>query len=323
MEVADGPPVRFAQRISERYFLKPPVDVRAMLERYADVVDAAIPIPGVDGVCLDLKVPGKRPRVVINSSNPPNRVRFTEAHELGHIVIPWHRGTIVDFLDLELVGEKGDYWVFEQEANQFAAELLMPSLWMAKLLTSTKDLSTCHRRVCERCEVSPLAASRRLEPLLPPNIVFVSEKGGKVEFSGRTTGTHASTPAWGSTFDHKSFQYAASHSVSTFGNRELHWWVLPDDITGEAKDARPWREILDAIVEDLNVEVDERPRFKKSVNGVLAAANSAVKQRGSHTTSAVIAACVQRFHDRSDLFGIADHPSFMDFVIKRATELTR
>lgn len=318
-----GAPVRFAQRLTAKYELTLPVDVRAMLMRYANVVEAPIPIRGVDGVCLNLKVPGKKTRVVLNSLNPPLRRRFTEAHELGHIVIPWHKGTIVDHLDPEHVESSDDYWVFEEEANQFAAEILMPSPWLADLIKSTPNLSKAHKRICERCEVSALAASRRLSFLLPENIVFVCEKDDEVEFSGRTNGTLANIPSRQATFDQASFAYATEHFVSTLGTRRLHWWTLPGKVHQVSEDPRPWREILDAMVEDIVVDVEDRKRFKMSVNGVLSAANSAMRQRGSHTAATVIAACLQRFHDRDDLRNFSGHPNFMDFVIKRAEKLTQ
>jgi Zn-dependent peptidase ImmA (M78 family) len=317
-----GAPARFAQRLTAKYKLTLPVDVRSILAHYAEVVEAPIPIKGVDGVCLNLKVPGKNPRVVLNSGNPPLRKRFTEAHELGHIVIPWHKGTIVDHLDPAHVVSNDDYWLFEDEANQFAAELLMPSIWISALVKSASDLSKAHKRICERCEVSALAASRRLSPLLPANIIFVCEKEGKVEFSGRTKDTLANAPAWSTKFDAGSFAYASSHFVATLGSRRLHWWTLPDEVNEESNDPRQWRQILDAIVTDIGVAIEDQKRFKMSVNGVLSAANSAVKRHGTHTAASVIAACMQRFHDRNDLQSFAEHPSFMDFVIKRATELT-
>lgn len=323
MELTLGAPARFAQRLTAKYKLTLPIDVRAILERYSDVVEAVIPIKGVDGVCLNLKVPGKRPRVVINSSNPPLRRRFTEAHELGHIVIPWHKGTIVDHLDPEHVESSDDYWVFEEEANQFAAELLMPSSWMLDLLESTPDPSKAHKQTCEQCNVSALAASKRLSSLLPKNMVFVCEKDGEVEFSGKTKGTLANAPFWKTTFDADSFTYATQHFISNIGARRLHWWTLPDKVNEVSNDPRSWRAILDAIVEDIGVPVDDQKRFKASVNGVLAAANSAVRQRGSHTAASVVAACMQRFHDRDDLRSFAEHPNFMDFVVKRASELTQ
>ncbi len=316
-------PEKFAQRLSARYSLRPPVDVRALLQKYAEVIDARIPISGVDGVCLNLKVPGKQVRVVINASNPPLRRRFTEAHELGHIIIPWHRGTIVDHLDPAHVEASEDYWTCEEEANQFAAELLMPSTWLDEELKAEANLARLHAKISNRCQVSPLAASRRLSSTLPPNVAFVCERGGKVEFSGRTASTLANVPSWGTACDPDLFAYADKHYSAVLGDRRLHWWVLPSRIIATATDPRPWRDILEAIVEDIGVPKEDQKRFKMSVNGVLSAANSAVKHQGRHTKDAVVAACLQRFGDRHELFDIARHPLFMDFVVKRAEELTQ
>jgi Zn-dependent peptidase ImmA (M78 family) len=294
-----------------------------MLNQYADVVDADIPIRGVDGVCLNLKTPGKKTRVLINALNPPLRRRFTEAHELGHIIIPWHKGTIVDHLDPSHPVARDDYWTFEDEANQFAAELLMPSAWMQAAIDGEHDLAALHRSVSSNCRVSALAASRRLATMLPKNIAFICEKGGEVEFSGRTELTLANVPAWGTAFNRGLYKHAKRHYSTTLGVRSFHWWVFPDEVAATAADERPWREILNQIVDDIGIAVDDRSRFKMSVNGVLSAANSAVKQQGRHTKDSVVAACLQRFNDRRDLNEFAQHPLFLDFVVKRSEELTR
>jgi len=294
-----------------------------MLLRYAEVIDARIPIAGVDGVCLNLKTPGKATRVVINSSNPPLRRRFTEAHELGHIIIPWHKGTIVDHLDLSGSGVGDAYWRFEDEANQFAAELLMPSGWMAAAVEKVPNLARLHRKISVECEVSPLAASRRLSAMLPPNIAFVCERSGEVEFSGRTESTLVNVPNWGQAFDSHLYEHAESHFVAAMEDRSLHWWVFPAGVAATAVDDRPWREVLDQIVQDLGVATHDRVRFKMSINGVLSAANSAVKRQGRHTKEALVAACIQRFNDRQDLHDFSHHPLFLDFAVKRAQELTR
>lgn len=59
--------------------------------------------------------------VFVDLSQPRGRARFTEAHELGHCVVPWHREAYVDdertlFGDTELV--------LELEANLAAAHLI-------------------------------------------------------------------------------------------------------------------------------------------------------------------------------------------------------
>lgn len=323
MGIAATIPEKFAQRLSVRCSLRPPVDVRALLQKYAEVIDARIPIPGIDGVCLNLKVPGKRMRVVINTSNPPLRRRFTEAHELGHIIIPWHRGTIVDYLDSAHAEASEDYWTYEEEANQFAAELLMPSTWLDEELKAEEDLARLHAKISNDCQVSPMAAFIRLSGVLPPNIVFVCERAGEVEFSGRTDSTLANVPSWGEPYEPNLFVYADKHYSAALGDRRLHWWVLPGRIMATSTDPRPWRDILDVIVKDIGVPIEDQKRFKMSVNGVLSAANSAVKYHHQHTKDAVVAACLQRFSDRRELFDIARHPLFMDFVVKRAEELTQ
>lgn len=317
------PEVRIANRVVERFNLSPPVDVRELIKKYADLEYSLIPIIGVDGVCLNLKVPGKRAKVIINTTNPPARRRFTEAHELGHILIPWHMGSIVDHLDPEQTATQDDYWLFEQQANNFAAELLMPSAWVDTLLENNLNLAECHKAITLNCEVSALAASRRLAERLPKGIVFISEKSGEVEFSGRTEGTLAKVPAWGDSFPVSPFSYAQQHFVSICEGRNLHWWKLPADISVASSDTRPWREVLDGIVVDINIPATDRQKFKMSVNGVLANANSNVRRSGSSSVSAIVAACMQRFHDRPEFASFVSHPDFQTFTLKRAQELAR
>ncbi|HWJ69143.1 MAG TPA: XRE family transcriptional regulator [Sphingobium sp.] len=62
----------------------------------------------VSGVTF--RVPGRPPLILLNGTHPGDRLRFTLAHELGHLVM--HR-----FPTPEM----------EQEANEFASALLMPA----------------------------------------------------------------------------------------------------------------------------------------------------------------------------------------------------
>lgn len=56
--------------------------------------------------------------IVLNSTHPPSRKRYTLAHELAHVVMR-HNETIPT--------DTNDYRMIENQANQFAAELLMPT----------------------------------------------------------------------------------------------------------------------------------------------------------------------------------------------------
>jgi Zn-dependent peptidase ImmA (M78 family)/transcriptional regulator with XRE-family HTH domain len=76
------------------------------------------PLPeAVDGLCVSV---GGRALVLVGSSKPSSRQRFTLAHELAHY--------LVDDLDLLYVDERGvrARSVAEMRANAFAAHLLMP-----------------------------------------------------------------------------------------------------------------------------------------------------------------------------------------------------
>jgi len=82
--------------------------------------------PGNDDIS-GMLVRSQVPRILINSSHPPKRQRFTLAHELAHFFLHIHDPMFVD-------GDKTAYmfrtknsqsWK-ETEANIFAAALLMP-----------------------------------------------------------------------------------------------------------------------------------------------------------------------------------------------------
>ena len=150
MGVTNFPVVNLAQRVIIKYSLKPPIDIISLIWKYAELKFISFPFDGIDGVSLNLKVPNKPTKVIVNYNNPMVRKRFTLAHELGHILIPWHVGTIIDFIDQNhssLNQEQLEYWNIESEANTFAAELLMPKLWIESLLSNNTNLAECHKQV--------------------------------------------------------------------------------------------------------------------------------------------------------------------------------
>ena len=80
-----------------------------LLER-AGVVIGCSNFHGVEVSGVTFSAPGQLPLILLNSDHPADQVRFTLAHELGHLVM--HRFPTPDM---------------EQEANHFASELLFPS----------------------------------------------------------------------------------------------------------------------------------------------------------------------------------------------------
>lgn len=321
MAVVSGAPVNLARRLLTKLSLKPPINVKGLVEVYADLTITKIPIEGVDGISLDLKTPGKKARVILNAGNPPTRQRFTLAHELGHLLIPWHTGSIVDHLDPTQAHATDSYWEFESEANSFAGELLMPSQWVSHLLSGTDDLADLHKHIAEECEVSVHAAAIRLSQLLPKNLVFAVERTGIIEFSGRTEGTLANPLSWGCEFPDDAYDYCEAHYTAATENRHIHWWRLPNTFTITANDERPWRDILDSVVTDIGIAPSEQKQFKSSINGVVAYANSVAKRSVEYSVDTVLAACMQRFNDRPEFQNIVHHPDFGAFLQQKAHAL--
>lgn len=92
----------------------------------AGVMVADSPLSGASISGVTFAVPGMAPLIVLNSAQPSDRRRFTLAHELAHLIM--HRFPTPNM---------------EQEANEFAVALLMPSADIRPYFVGRKiDLST-------------------------------------------------------------------------------------------------------------------------------------------------------------------------------------
>lgn len=137
MELADiGNPVQLAKavigQISDIILPVPVRDIAASLD-IAEI--KPITVSGFEGglITFDDKSSGC---ILINENSRPQRQRFTIGHELGHYLNPWHNpGSEGQFMckaqDMVASGNPvGGRQKMEVEANQFSAELLMPSQFM-------------------------------------------------------------------------------------------------------------------------------------------------------------------------------------------------
>jgi len=94
----------------------------------------------------------------VNYNHPPNRRRFTVAHELGHYClhddILQKEGLILEINNISQIGVD----IKEIEANAFAGELLMPKDEFLKQLNILKSVE----KIAEYFFVSQLSAQVRL-----------------------------------------------------------------------------------------------------------------------------------------------------------------
>ncbi len=153
---------------------------RELLERYyRHFPDAELPVP-IDAIAVDLlglsveeedglEVSGMllpiEEQIWLNgreARQSSGRRRFTLAHELGHWICQYQQGRIAPrYCRTEMIGV-GAGRSLEREANEFAAELLMPeALVRREALLFRLNIHALSRRF----EVSPPAMKVRLRQL--------------------------------------------------------------------------------------------------------------------------------------------------------------
>lgn len=154
---------------------KPPVNV----EKIAKALGARVRFsPLADDMAGMIFVKDGVPTIGVNSLHHPNRQRFTIAHEIGHLVM--HKDLItaevhvdknfpveVPRLKRDGVAALGTDQV-EIEANQFAAELLMPDELLADALDDQKfdiDDESPLEKVAKKFKVSKQALEFRIRNL--------------------------------------------------------------------------------------------------------------------------------------------------------------
>jgi hypothetical protein len=327
-----------ARRLVQKHGLTPPIDVLALVQQYAEVILRPIPIAGVDGVSIDIKVPGKKPKVVVNNSVSSTRQLFTLAHELGHLIIPWHVGTLPDILSVSFDSLRGltlearrkfleplsKYSVMEEEANRFASELLMPEQWVLDHIAANDNLAQLHETICRDSKVSPWAACIRLRSLLPPGIVYCCvESDVNVSFGGSSDGTHQSPPYKGEFNLSNAFARASAHYAWQSGYNTYHWWRFPTEVKLEDSEPRDWRVLLADIVNEVAPPGSDTTKIQHVINSVISAAHNSVLRNKSlpYTEEAIIAACLNSIDNRNDLMNFGYHPEFDMVIKKRAAEL--
>lgn len=117
------------------------------------------PMEGDDSGSLEMCEKENRWIMTINSLHHPHRQRFTMAHELGHFIK--HSPISSRFHDTNFF-RNAESNQMETEANNFAAELLMPK---NKFDDFVQNTSTSAEAVAEYFQVSTIAARVRAKQL--------------------------------------------------------------------------------------------------------------------------------------------------------------
>lgn len=163
---------KIARRLLDKYGLVPPVDLESLAEK------ARIRIESVSAAAIDGYADLSRNIIYLSDRQTylPRR-RFTLAHEIGHILIPWHtdiRGCIIDspYVDTQM---KQKIDLQEYEANAFASELLIPSRWLREQAAGTADFKTLLGKTLQQTQASLMACLLALKNVLPAGHVICAK----------------------------------------------------------------------------------------------------------------------------------------------------
>ncbi|KPQ06225.1 MAG: putative Zn peptidase [Rhodobacteraceae bacterium HLUCCA12] len=147
------------------------------------------PLTGLAG-CLVVPEDKSIGAIAVDGRMTEERKRYTIGHEIGHYVNPMHRASSAEGFKctrkdmLTHSAAPGDkHAKMEMEANQFAAELLMPADWVRRLLRKKIGVDLQHiLDMASLFEVSKEAAARRYLTFAaePAAVVFSHE--GKVRY---------------------------------------------------------------------------------------------------------------------------------------------
>ena len=305
------PVEKMAARLLARHNLTPPYDLLALARTYSNLEFLPFPIPA-DGITIGIGE-NKRPTILINTNAPEPRKRFTLAHELGHIFIPWHTGTIVSHIDEGLGDAK--YTQMESEANSYAAELLLPTTWLIEEYQKSPNIKSFLDSTLEKTGASRDATLIKVFKVLTSPLICaqISDTGKRLTGYKTATAPYYDLDERAPLTKH-TFANAKESEAFSLGDRNYIIWAFEEVKFKEGEeDLREWRDILNQIL----YETQQEDRLQ-SINAILAA--------NFKKDIPLLDACanILRAFDRNGQYqDIMGHRLFGQYVIKRATELSK
>ena len=130
------------QMVLSANIIKPPVDIDLIARRCGVTIEKTDLGEDVTGVLVSH---GETGIIAYNPNQGEQRRRFTIAHELGHFVLHRNDGADTVFVDKDFIVKYRSNKLYsdlelkqEQEANAFAASLLMPKEFILEEITSPR-----------------------------------------------------------------------------------------------------------------------------------------------------------------------------------------
>ncbi len=173
-------PAAYAVALLDRFGISDIPDVRDVATKLGIGIEER-EIESFDGTLVRIKGSAVGLIALRRSIRETGRKNFTVAHEIGHLILPGHDDSTV------CRAEQVESWarglsVRELQANQFAAELLMPTAVVMKVIgTGDPSLAPCET-VAWKFSVSLTAAAYRFTELSPYVCAVVWSSAGEVRW---------------------------------------------------------------------------------------------------------------------------------------------
>ncbi|MBF6631970.1 MAG: ImmA/IrrE family metallo-endopeptidase [Comamonas sp.] len=302
---------KIAKRVLERNKLSFPFDLEALVLKYADLEYLAFPFD-FDGITIGLGESG-RPKILINNDRPKTRQKFTLAHELGHVIIPWHTGIVASHMSGETEGDF-DYENMESEANSFASELLLPTSLINNEFKNSKNYASTFTELFEKSGVSREAFLIKTIKVFHCDIGCVELNQDGLITKKYKKGRDFLSGELKNIYDARNFINTQDFHEFSFCLNTTHYncWVVKNKEFTEI-DNRAWRDILSQILDETDGH-----KYLASINAILPN-----QVKGSeHLDNQDLYNKVRRsYQGRLNLKDIVDHSLFDQYIIKRVDEL--
>ena len=312
---------KLAQKVLKKYNLVPPYSIIELVEKKATIAFHTFPFKA-DGITVNIK--SDKPKIYINNAFgiPKTRQKFTIAHELGHIFLPWHKGTIASDINEYSISTHIMYREMESEANRFASELLMPSDWVNNILEQNISFKIRLEKILQDAGVSLDAAlikidntctQRRTIAVFNNNVCIQEITGSKAKTSHFYEKKYSDVKE--KIFSLNDVEEYEEFSI--YGKDFITFIIKEPDLDDfDRVDHRPWREILKQILAETGTE-----SYLPNINASVPFPVNNAKKEGITNVKEVCALVKLNYSHKTNLNDVVSHNLFPIYIRKRVEEL--
>jgi Zn-dependent peptidase ImmA (M78 family) len=175
-------PGTYARELLNNLSLKPPIDVIYICNNFNIKIEND---DIKDSEALFILHNGIKKIILNQNINYEPRKNFTIAHEIGHYYLPWHTNEIYNCKSSDIQSFHSNL-LQEAEANQFAAELLIPTELLSDDINNKETNLSLIKDLSDKYGVSITSMGIKIiENTYEPVAIVVTENG-KIKWSSKS-----------------------------------------------------------------------------------------------------------------------------------------